>query len=102
MFPRLFEIGPVSIYTYGVLLAAAYLVGLRYAIVRARARGMDGDRVMDLGIYIIVSALVGAKLLLLIVEFDWVDSILVSIGAITCAVPARWPTAPVGDELLAA
>ena len=28
--------------------------------------------------------------------------VLVSIGAITCAVPARWPTAPVGDELLAA
>ena len=28
--------------------------------------------------------------------------VLVSIGAITCVVPARWPTAPVGDELLAA
>lgn len=75
MFPRLIEIGPVSIYTYGVLLAAAYLIGLWYAIVRARARGMNGDRVMDLGIYIIVSALVGAKLLLLVVEFEhyWDD-----------------------------
>ncbi len=70
MYPKLFDIGPISIYTYGVLLAAAYLAGLRYAIVRAKARGMDGDRVMDLGIYIIVSALVGAKLLLLVVEFD--------------------------------
>ena len=28
--------------------------------------------------------------------------VLVSIGAITCAVPSRLPTAPVGDELLAA
>ena len=75
MFPKLLEIGPVSIYTYGVLLAAAYLTGLWFAIVRARERGMDGDRVMDLGIYIIVSALVGAKLLLLIVEFEhyWED-----------------------------
>ncbi len=70
MYPKLLELGPISIYTYGVLLAAAYLIGLRYAIVRARARGMDADRVMDLGIYIIVSALVGAKLLLLVVEFD--------------------------------
>ena len=70
MYPKLLELGPVNIYTYGVLLAAAYLGGLQYARVRARARGLDADRVMDLGIYIIVSALVGAKLLLLIVEID--------------------------------
>ena len=36
---------------------------------RARTRGLDRQRVMDLGIWIIVSALVGAKLLLLIVDF---------------------------------
>lgn len=70
MFPRLLELGPVSIYSYGVLLAAAYLVGLWFAAVRARARGLDGNRVTDLGIYIIISALVGAKLLLVVVEFD--------------------------------
>jgi len=38
---------------------------------RARHAGLDGDRVLDLGIYIIISALVGAKLLLLIVDFDY-------------------------------
>ncbi len=70
MYPRLLELGPVSIYTYGVLLAAAYLVGLWFAAGRARARGLDGNRVTDLGIYIIISALVGAKLLLVVVEFD--------------------------------
>ena len=70
MFPRLLELGPISIYSYGVLLAAAYLVGLWFATVRARARGLDANRVTDLGIYIIISALVGAKLLLVVVEFD--------------------------------
>ena len=70
MFPKLFDLGPVSIYTYGVLLAAAYLAALWYATVRAGARGLDRDRIMDLGIYIIISALVGAKLLLVVVEFD--------------------------------
>ena len=70
MHPRLLELGPVSIHTYGVLLAAAYLTGLWFAARRARARGLDGDRVTDLGIYVIVSALVGAKLLLIVVEFD--------------------------------
>ena len=69
MYPRLFELGPITVYTYGVLLAAAYLLGLKLAMVRAKARGLDANRVLDLGIYIIISALVGAKLLLLVTDF---------------------------------
>ena len=76
MYPRLLElpelpiIGSATIYTYGVLLAAAYLVGLKLAMVRAQTRGLDQTRVLDLGIYIIISALVGAKLLLLVTDFS--------------------------------
>ena len=70
MHPILFEIGRFPVYTYGVLLAAAYLLGLQFALIRARTRGLDPNRVMDLGIWIIISALLGAKLLLVIVEFD--------------------------------
>jgi len=69
MYPRLFELGAVTVYTYGVLLAAAYLLGLKLAMVRAKARGLDSVRILDLGIYIIISALVGAKLLLLVTDF---------------------------------
>jgi phosphatidylglycerol---prolipoprotein diacylglyceryl transferase len=71
MHPLLAELGPISVYTYGVLLAAAYLAGLQLALVRARARGLDASRVMDLGIYVIIAALVGAKLLLLVVDFEY-------------------------------
>ena len=69
MYPRLLELGPITVYTYGVLLAAAYLLGLRLAMSRAKSRGLDPNRTLDLGIYIIISALVGAKLLLLITDF---------------------------------
>src|SRR6185436_10795912 len=69
MHPVLFELGPATIYTYGVLLAAAYLLGLQLAMHRAKVRGLDQTRVLDLGIYIIISALVGAKLLLLVTDF---------------------------------
>ena len=69
MYPRLLELGPITVYTYGVLLAAAYLFGLQLARVRAKQRGLDANRVLDLGIYIIISALVGAKLLLFITDF---------------------------------
>src|SRR5438105_9005483 len=70
MYPRLLEFGPITVYTYGVLLAAAYLFGLQLARVRAKKRGLDANRVLDLGIYIIIAALVGAKLLLVITDFD--------------------------------
>jgi phosphatidylglycerol:prolipoprotein diacylglycerol transferase len=70
MHPILFEVGGFPVYTYGLLLAAAYLLGLQFALVRAKSRGLDPNRVMDLGIWIIVSALVGAKLLLLVVDRD--------------------------------
>lgn len=70
MHPVLFEAGGLTIYSYGVLLAASYLLGLQFALMRARSRGLPSQQVMDLGIWIIISALVGAKLLLLIVDFD--------------------------------
>ena len=70
MFPELFSLGPVTAYSYGVLLAVSYLLGLWLAIRRAKAWGLDRARVLDLGIYIIIAALLGAKLLLLVVDFD--------------------------------
>jgi len=69
MHPILFDFGRFTIYSYGVLLAAAYLLGLQFALIRARSRGLQRERVMDLGIWIIISALVGAKLLLLVVDY---------------------------------
>ena len=76
MHPILFELpwsigsfGRITVYTYGVLLAAAYLLGLQLARARARKRGLDQNRILDLGIYIIISALVGAKLLLLVTDY---------------------------------
>ncbi len=77
MHPKLFDFGPIAgygpftIYTYGLLLATAYLAGLQFAVVRGRSRGLDDARVLDLGIYIIIAALVGAKLLLFFVEFKY-------------------------------
>jgi len=76
VYPELFKLGPffglgpLTVYTYGVLLAASYLLGLRLAMSRAKRWGLDTNRVLDLGIYIIIAALIGAKLMLLVVDFD--------------------------------
>jgi phosphatidylglycerol:prolipoprotein diacylglycerol transferase len=74
MYPILFEIGGWPVYSYGLLLALAYLGGLQLAVVRARRQGVDGTKVMDLGIYLIIAALVGAKLMLIAVDFEYFRS----------------------------
>jgi phosphatidylglycerol---prolipoprotein diacylglyceryl transferase len=70
VYPELFSFGWATIYSYGVLLALSYLIGLQLARSRAKKWGLDSNKVLDLGIYIIIAALVGAKLLLLVVDFD--------------------------------
>lgn len=70
MYPRLIEIGPVTLYSYGLLLALAFLAGLQLARVRASRLGLDRDRVLDLGILIIIAAIVGGKLLLAVTDLD--------------------------------
>jgi len=72
MHPILHDFGFWTLYWYGPLLAAAYLIALQFAAVRARQRGIDSTKVMDLGIYLIIAALVGAKLMLLVVDFEGV------------------------------
>jgi phosphatidylglycerol:prolipoprotein diacylglycerol transferase len=71
MHPILFEVGDWPVYSYGVLLAAAYLAALQLAVVRARRLGIDGTKIMDLGIYLIIAALVGAKLMLIAIDFRY-------------------------------
>lgn len=69
MHPILFEFGSFTIYTYGVLVATGVLLGLWYARHQAARAGIDPDKVWNLGIYMILSALVLAKLWL--VASDW-------------------------------
>jgi phosphatidylglycerol:prolipoprotein diacylglycerol transferase len=70
MYPKLLELGPLTLYTYGLLLAVSYLLGLQLAVIRGERRGISRTQMMDLGIYVIVAAFAGAKLLLVAVDFD--------------------------------
>ena len=68
MFPRLFEIGPVTLHTYGLLLATAYLVSITVASRVAAKDSVPVNRVWDLGLVSILSALIGAKVLLVLTD----------------------------------
>ena len=61
MFPELFKLGPVTVYTYGVVLAAAYLLGLfgvlQLHAPRASIREFVGLRATRLAFYPLAVAL---------------------------------------------
>ena len=68
MHPLLFEIGPFPIYTYGVLVAAGFLLGLGLAVRQGRKEGVPSHKITDLGFYILLSAIVGSRLLFILIN----------------------------------
>lgn len=71
MYPNLFKIGPLTIHSYGLFLAIAFLLGMRIAVHFAKRDKLDPSAITDLTVYIFLSALVGAKLLLIFVDFNY-------------------------------
>jgi phosphatidylglycerol:prolipoprotein diacylglycerol transferase len=68
MHPILFEYGPVKIFTYGFLLALAFLSAIFIAGREARRLGLPVSRFYDLCFYIVLAALVGSRLLYILLE----------------------------------
>jgi phosphatidylglycerol:prolipoprotein diacylglycerol transferase len=66
MHPVLLTTPVFTLYTFGLLLAAAYLAALAWVSRSARGAGLNPDALSSLGIWAIVGALVGAKVLLLL------------------------------------
>ena len=72
MFPELFKIPyldfPVN--TYGLLLAISFLVGMYVMAKQAERDGLNVNRVYDLGLWVLGSALIGSKLLMVVTEWE--------------------------------
>jgi len=71
MFPRLFQIGSFSQSTYGVLVALAFLVALWMIARLARRASLNSDAVVNLGILCGLSAIVGAKIMMFLVDIPY-------------------------------
>ncbi len=68
MHPILIEIGSITIYSYGFFVAAAFLLGLGVATWQAKIKGLDYSMVPDLGFYLIIGAIVGSRLLYILIH----------------------------------
>ena len=70
MFPRLFHIGNFNLPTYGFLVASGVLIGLWISVRNSEKQGINGDHAWNLGILVVLAGIVGAKILLIINEWN--------------------------------
>ncbi len=71
MHPVLFRIGPFTLHTYGVFVASAFFLALALTLRQARKVGIHPDRMLDLAFYVTLSAILGARLLFILVEYRY-------------------------------
>jgi phosphatidylglycerol:prolipoprotein diacylglycerol transferase len=70
MYPVLFRIGPFTLHTYGVFVAMAFLSAIALALREARRVGEDSNKVLDLCFYALVAAIVGSRILYVLVNWS--------------------------------
>jgi len=59
----------IPVHTYGVLVASGFLVAMALAARAAERAGLDRDKVMDLSFGILVAAMIGSRILFIIVNW---------------------------------
>jgi phosphatidylglycerol:prolipoprotein diacylglycerol transferase len=71
MFPKLLSFHSFVLPTYGLLVAAGFVAGLAVAVHLAQREGLPKDQIYNLGIYIALAGMIGAKLFLLFQDREY-------------------------------
>ncbi len=76
MYPILFQLGPLEIHSYTVLVDIGIVIGTIFAYYEARRLGFKMTRFVDMVAIVIVSAILGARIYYIILNFpefqaDW-------------------------------
>jgi len=64
-----FEIGPIQVYWYGIIMALAFLAGIFIATRIAKKQNENSDHILNLAVYLIISGIISARLYFVI--FNW-------------------------------
>jgi len=62
MHPVLLQVGGFSLYSWGVMVALGFVAGIAIALLRAKKEGLPAEFVMDGAMYVIISAMIGARI----------------------------------------
>ncbi len=67
----IFSFGPFSVYSYGLMLAIGFLVALWFAQRRAVKQKLDENKISDLCFYLIVSGVLGSRILYVLLNWRY-------------------------------
>jgi phosphatidylglycerol:prolipoprotein diacylglycerol transferase len=71
MHPELFSIGPLTLHTYGLLVALGIVVGIMVTIPIGRSQGIDFQKIMDMGLIIVFMGIIGSRLAYVLINFSY-------------------------------
>jgi phosphatidylglycerol---prolipoprotein diacylglyceryl transferase len=71
MFPVLIEIGPLTIHTYGLLIATGFLIALSLAAREAKRQDIPNESVIDVGFYALVAGIIGSRLFFILTNWQY-------------------------------
>jgi len=71
MYRILFNVGSFPIYSYGVMIALAFIIGILLAVKEAKRKGENPERILDISLYVILGALIGGRLGYVIFYLDY-------------------------------
>ena len=85
--PLVFQLGPIALRWYGLLIAIAVLLGLSLATRLGRARGIEPSLIADLLPLMVLGAVLGARLYYVLLEWrqyggNWLDALAIWRGGI--------------------
>ncbi|MEW6230065.1 MAG: prolipoprotein diacylglyceryl transferase [Bacillota bacterium] len=68
MRPILFQIWRIPVFSYGFLLACAFVIGTILGVREARRRGVNPDKVIDLALYVCIAGIIGSRVLFVLLD----------------------------------
>jgi phosphatidylglycerol---prolipoprotein diacylglyceryl transferase len=100
MYPVLFEVGSLSVYSYGFMIALGIIAGMSYLIIQGKKEvGLTFDQANKLFLYIFFAAIIGGKLFLFLEDpgayVDHPERLFtgrgfVFYGSFLLAIPTMW------------
>ncbi|KKU80571.1 MAG: Prolipoprotein diacylglyceryl transferase [Candidatus Peregrinibacteria bacterium GW2011_GWA2_47_7] len=69
-----FSVGPVAVHYYGLLIGMGVLCALFYGITELKRRNIDGEILYDMGFWLILSGIVGARLYYVVFKWSYFEA----------------------------
>ena len=71
MYPVLIKIGPLTIHTYGFLIAIGFVIALLLAVRQAKKTGFPHESIVDIGFYVLIAGIIGSRIFFVMTNWPY-------------------------------